>query len=118
MSTVDHGKANMKYDIDGVDKNTVLQLTVLQKNAQTKVQSGENGGRTLSHVQIVRKLQSVSLKGSVGAVTLALPEGFNTREWEIIGFLQNTANGVITGASRAVFESNANIGSADLKNSN
>lgn len=101
VSGVDKDQAGIKYTIEGVDKNTVLQIAVLQKNAQTKVGHGENGGHTLSHVQIVRGLQKVSLKGNDGIVKIKLPQGFDAQAWEIIGFLQNTTNGVIIGAAKA-----------------
>jgi hypothetical protein len=101
ISNVSSDRAGIKYNAAGTDKSTILLLAVLQKNAQTKVERGENSGRTLSHVQIVRKLQKVSLKGNEGSVELALPQGFEKQGWEIIGFLQNTANGAITGAAKA-----------------
>ena len=99
---------DLKYSIEGADKNTVLQVAVLQKNAQTKVLSGENGGHTLSHVQIVRKLQQFKLKGSNGVAGIALPNGFDQQKWEIIGFLQNTKTGAITGAAKASFTDEVN----------
>jgi hypothetical protein len=108
VSTTEPGHAGIKYTTDGVEKKTVLLLAFLQKNAQTKVGGGENGGRTLSHVQIVRKLQRVSLNGNGGSVNVALPDGFDSQGWEIIGFLQNKTNGMITGAARATFSSDAN----------
>ncbi len=117
VSTIDQGHAGIKYTTEGADKSTVLQLAVLQKNAQTKVERGENGGRTLSHVQIVRKLQRVSLSGNSGTVKVALPQGFDAQSWEIIGFLQNTANGTITGAARAVFSAEALASAGSVKNS-
>ena len=100
---VDPRQASIGYNTTGTDKSAVLLLAVLQKNAQTKVERGENGGRTLSHVQIVRKLQKVTLNGNSGSVNVALPPGFDTHSWEIIGFLQNTSNGSVTGATRAAF---------------
>jgi hypothetical protein len=116
VSTIDQGHADIKYTTDGADKSTVLQLAVLQKNAQTKVERGENGGRTLSHVQIVRKLQKVSLSGNGGNVKVTLPQGFDAQDWEIIGFLQNTANGTITGAARAAFSAEALASAGSIKN--
>jgi hypothetical protein len=101
--TANQSQATIKYEAEGADKNTALFIAVLQKNAQTKVERGENGGRTLSHVQVVRKLQKTSLNGNSGEIKLALPKGFDTQNWEIIAFLQNTSNGNITGASKAVF---------------
>ena len=86
-------------------------MALVQKAAQTKVQRGENGGRTLSHVQIVRKIQSVSLSaGGNGNATIALPEGINIQDWEVIGFVQNKANGEILAAAKAGLTTTANMG--------
>ncbi|MGH7238205.1 MAG: DUF1223 domain-containing protein, partial [Candidatus Saccharimonadales bacterium] len=88
-------------------RNTALFIAVLQKYAQTKVERGENAGHTLSHVQIVRELQKVALSANNGEVKITLPNGFDRQNWEIIGFLQNTSSGAITGAAKAVFYANA-----------
>ncbi len=96
----DQNQASLKYTTEGASKNTVLLVAVLEKSAQTKVERGENGGRTLSHVQIVRKLQSVPLNSNSGVADIALPKGYNTHDWEIIGFLQNASNGAVVGAAK------------------
>jgi len=101
IASVSKGQAELKYVTAGTDKNTALLVAVVQKNAQSKVERGENAGHTLSHVQIVRKLQSVSLKENSGTVNVSLPNGFDPKEWEIVGILQNTSSGAITGAARA-----------------
>jgi len=75
----------------------------VQKTAQTKVERGENAGHTLSHVQIVRGIESISLKGDKGSASIELPKGFDAHESEIIAFVQNTSNGEITGATKTVF---------------
>ncbi|MGZ4038900.1 MAG: DUF1223 domain-containing protein, partial [Bacteroidia bacterium] len=67
------------------------------------VLKGENAGRTLSHVQIVRKLQTVALTNTSGSVDLPVPASFTPEGFEMIAFVQNTASGVITGAARAEF---------------
>jgi hypothetical protein len=110
ISAVDKGQAAIKYNAEGTDKNTVLQIAVLQKNAQTKVERGENAGHTLSHVQIVRKLQKVTLNGNTGSVNITLPQGFDSQNWEIIGFLQNTSNGAITAGARAALSNEVSAG--------
>ena len=99
-TTPNGNKTSITYSTEGTDKNTVLLIALLQKNAQTKVERGENQGRTLSHVQIVRKLQKVDLSGSSGSVNVSLPNGFDGASWEIIGILQNTSTGEITAAAR------------------
>ncbi len=117
VSNIDQNQASLKYSTEGTDKNTVLQVAILQKNAQTKVERGENEGRTLSHVQIVRKLQKVILNGNSGTVNIALPHGFDVQNWEIIGFLQNTSTGAVTGAARAPLSAETNASVASTKNS-
>ena len=107
IATINKGEATLKYNAEGADKNIALLVAFLQKNAQSKVQSGENGGRTLSHVQIVRKLQHIQLNGNDGQTTVVLPHGFDTQDWEIVGFLQNTANGTVTAATRATYLADA-----------
>ena len=62
---------------------------------------GENGGQTLSHVQIVRKLQTIHLNDKAGKSMVNYPSGFDTTTWEIIGLVQNTNNGEIIGATKA-----------------
>lgn len=107
IGNTDKKQATIKYAAEGTDKNTVLQVAVLQKAATTKVERGENGGRTLSHVQIVRHLQTVALRSESGTVNIALPVGYDGNNWEIIGFLQNRTNGAIIAAAKASLPGNA-----------
>ncbi len=100
-ATANKNQADIKYTTGKADKNTVLYIAFLQKSAQTKVGGGENSGRTLSHVQIVRKLQKIALSSEDGETKVPLPAGFDNQDWEIIGFLQNTGTGVVTGAAKA-----------------
>jgi len=93
----------LKYDVSGNYNNSILQIALVQKWAQTKVERGENGGRTLAHAQIVRKLQSATLNANSGKTTIALPSNFDPASWEIIGFVQNSTNGVISAAAKVSF---------------
>ena len=100
------GKAELQYQASGTPVNAALVVALVEKNATTRVERGENGGRTLSHVQIVRKLQNVNLAGhSSGNLSIALPAGFNADGYEVIAFLQNTSNGEITAAAKSGFSS-------------
>lgn len=94
-------KISLQYNAAGETNNTSLVVALVEKNAVSKVERGENGGRTLSHVQIVRKLQSINLAGHAGGmVTITAPSGFNADGWELIAFAQNASTGEITGAAR------------------
>ncbi|MBV8390978.1 MAG: DUF1223 domain-containing protein [Mucilaginibacter sp.] len=104
---VEGDKADIQYHVTGAASNSDLLIALIEKNATTKVKGGENGGRTLSHVQIVSQLKTIILKNSAnGTETIALPHGFDSQKFELIGFVQNTSNGEITGAAKAQFSSN------------
>ncbi|WP_158991988.1 thioredoxin family protein [Mucilaginibacter sp. L196] len=100
--TINQNKAELRYQTQGETANSVLLLAVVQKSAQTKVERGENSGRTLLHVQIVRGIESIPLKGDKGIATIELPKDFDAHGSEIIAFVQNTADGEITGATKSV----------------
>jgi hypothetical protein len=94
-------QAGLQYDITNSTGNISLILAVVQKSATIKVERGENGGRTLSHVQIVRNFQEIPLLGKKSGTTqVILPSNMDHQEFEIIGFLQNTDTGEIIGASK------------------
>lgn len=96
--------ATIKYNAMGYTDNTTLQLALVQKNAVTNVKSGENGGHTLSHIQIVNNFKSIPLgKNKEGESGIALPGTFSAPGYELIAFIQNNATGEITGATRAAF---------------
>lgn len=102
---VEQDKINVSYQVEGNLKRSELLLALVQKSGHSKVKAGENSGLSLSHVQIVRKIVNYSLDGKNGnSVKMALPDGFDSKsDWELIGFIQNTSNGTITGAARTDF---------------
>ena len=99
----DGGKISVQYHTQGNTANDVLLLAVVEKHAQSNVERGENSGRTLSHVQIVRAITSTPVKPGEGNASIALPKGFDAKGCELIAFLQNPANGEISGAAKATF---------------
>ena len=100
----DKDQASIQYQANGAGKNTSLVLALVQKRAQTEVKRGENGGRTLSHVQIVRSVKNLPLMvNGTGKTTITLPAGFNAQGWEVIGFVQNNSTGEILAASKCDF---------------
>ncbi|QEM13122.1 DUF1223 domain-containing protein [Mucilaginibacter rubeus] len=107
-----NNSASVQYKIEGETDNphSVISLALVQKQAVVKVERGENGGRTLAHTQIVRNLQTIPLNNTSGNANIALPAGFDTQGWEIIGFVQNTGNGNILSAAKTSFKVSADSG--------
>ena len=100
---INGSKASLKYHIAASTNNSSLILALIEKNATTNVKGGENNGRTLSNVQIVRELKTSTLNSSNGSKSIPLPHDFTAEKWEVIGFVQDNATGEILGAAKAVF---------------
>jgi hypothetical protein len=99
-------KITLHYQAAGNGNNSQLLLALVEKSAQTSVKAGENKGRSLTHVQIIRQLQTTALiNGKTGDETLVAPKGFDPQNWEIIALLQNTTTGEIVGAAKQAFPS-------------
>jgi hypothetical protein len=97
-------KATLQYHVIGVQNNNNLMLAVIQKYAQTQVKAGENNGKMLPHINIVQKLQTISLKKDAGNIEIGLPEGFNTKDWAIVSFVQSSRNGEIQAVQKATLD--------------
>jgi hypothetical protein len=96
---------SVKYAIEGVSKNSRLLIAVVQKAAKSNVKRGENANRILSHYQIVQHLHAVNLnKDKSGIAIVHLPKDFNTKDWEVIGFVQDRNDGIILGANKATLQ--------------
>jgi hypothetical protein len=66
------------------------------------VKAGENSGRTLAHVQIVRSLTSTSVgSGASGTGSIQLPQGLASGDEELIAFVQYDDNGQIVAATHS-----------------
>jgi len=90
------------YRVGDVTDQSNLVIALVQKNAERKIKRGENEGRTLTHVQIVREFQKIELsEEGKGTKTFNLPQDFDEQQWEVIAFLQDEITGEITSGARA-----------------
>lgn len=96
------GKMTIGYQVAGNTEGSELTIAVVQKKGVNHIERGENEGLTLSHIQIVRQLQSFNLKDKKGELPIMLPKAFNNKSWEIIGLLQNPQTKAIQAANRVV----------------
>jgi hypothetical protein len=95
-------RIDLEYHTGGATTGTSLLLAVVQKAGVSKVLRGENGGRTLAHVQIVRNLQTIDLSKELnGSASLNIPGGINSDNLEVIAFIQRNNNGEIIGATKS-----------------
>ncbi|MFC4213167.1 DUF1223 domain-containing protein [Pedobacter lithocola] len=94
----------LNYQINQPTLGYNLLVAVITPNASNKIERGENKGRTLSHVQIVRNLENFRLNGKdKGSVDFLPIRGIQQGNAEIIALLQNEKTGQITAAAKLKF---------------
>ena len=83
---------------------SMLHLTLVQKQAQTAVTRGENKGRKLQHLNIVRDFKTLQAKDA-GArnIRLQIPSGLTMKDLKVIAFVQDPGNFSITAAEEKEF---------------
>ena len=97
-------KLNVDYVVAGLVKDQEILIALVQKHAKSAVKAGENSGRNLSHVQIVRELYHREIKDE-NSMKIVVPQDFDTKNWELVAFVQNKTNGKISSAARVNFGS-------------
>lgn len=102
QGTQDEGKLVLNYQVGGGLENSHLQVAIVKKSSDGTVEEGKDKGHLFTHVQTVRGFHSSSLaKDGKGISVIKLPEGFNSKDWEVIAMIQNLDNtGEILAATR------------------
>ncbi len=88
---------SISYKIDGGSGN-ILNIALIQLQANSDVESGENKGRRLHHIQIVRTFKTIEDPGSTGEISLSIPDGLIPGNSRVIAYLQNKNDWHIKGA--------------------
>jgi hypothetical protein len=83
---VDGNALELAYTAAGAPPGALMNVAVVDREATTQVRAGENSGRTLRHVNVVRAFASVPAT-SAGAVRVTLQGGKREGE-DVIGFVQ------------------------------
>jgi hypothetical protein len=95
-------RLDWKAHVAGAGRATALVVAVVEHAAVTRVKAGENDGKMLSHVQIVRGLETVKPDGRGDAGGhLDWPDGVKPADGEVIAFLQDQDTGQIVAATRS-----------------
>jgi len=79
----------------------VINIALVQLHAQSNVQRGENSGKLLQHVNVVRDFKTLPAKQPAGAISLTLPAGLTVKDCMIIAYTQDDSSWKITGAASA-----------------
>lgn len=77
----------------------MLNIALIQLSAATQVKRGENQGKRLQHINVVRDFKTFS--NPPGSVIFALPAGLLLKDCKIIAFTQHKNNLHVTGAAES-----------------
>ena len=93
----DAKQVTVNYELSAAGPYRV-NVALVQKEARTAVQNGENGGRTLVNTNVVRQFKTVDESGISGSVSLPSPAGLTPDQMTVLVYVQRMDNGQVVGA--------------------
>jgi hypothetical protein len=100
VEEVNSQSLKLSFDIPIDSQNKDLVVNLIEKDISTNVKAGENGGRVLVHVNVVRSFQRVIIESSKKEIKINMPADFKKENFEIISFIQEKSQGAILGVSK------------------
>lgn len=89
----------IKYKTNAYKEN-ILNIALVQKEVEQKIERGANRGKILQHTNIVRSFNAIPFIGKKeGTAMLAIPSGLSVNDITIIAFVQNRNTMAITSAT-------------------
>ena len=89
------------YDA-GEANGAILNIALVQLKAESSVKRGENKGKLLQHIDIVRDFKTITASKKIsGTMSFAFPKDIPANGLKIVAFLQNKNDWKITGAVEA-----------------
>jgi hypothetical protein len=89
----------VNYEVNGSAAG-ILNIALVQLDATTAVKRGENKGKSLHHINIVRALKSIQVtNGARAVVDMQVPVDLKFKDVEVIAYLQNKKDWKITAAT-------------------
>ncbi len=96
--TIDKNAVQFHYSSTHTNKNEILNIALVQKQATTHIKAGENEGVTITNHNIVRSFATQPI-GNEGAGSVNLPVMFNPSEYALVLYIQNKNDLSITTAT-------------------
>jgi hypothetical protein len=89
VSTTKGGEVAVEWQVQGMLAGDLLNVALVQNQAEDRVDSGENSGRTLRHTNVVRDFQVVNPAKEKGVLTLMIPEGLKANDLHLVAYVQS-----------------------------
>ena len=95
---------NVSYQLDK-SSNSLLNVALIQLHTQSDVKRGENEGRVLKHVNVVRDFKTINVsKNTSGSISVTLPQGLTAKDCKVISYLQDAGNWQISNATETAIQ--------------
>ena len=99
-ATASNGHVSVSYKTMNA-AHQLLNIALVQQKAETNVKRGENSGRKLPHMNVVRTLKTIDVASNEGIVNIPLPAGLLPGECTIIAYTQDADKWEITAGAQA-----------------
>lgn len=91
----------IQYEVSGSTRGNVLNLAAVHTPKPNSIPRGENSGRELSHVNVVRAFDTISLGEPAGTTNLVVPDNLDLSEVSLVAYVQNPGTLSVVGAAIA-----------------
>ena len=88
---VNDGKIMVSYKTK-ILQNEIINIALVQLHAQNNISKGENEGKVLYHINIVRDFKSINDNKNDDNIFFTLPNGLTKKDLEVIAFTQDKKN--------------------------
>lgn len=95
------GTLGVRFSADGGEDRSVANVAVVERGLETQVGSGENGGRTLHHDNVVRAFAQAPAGAGAQGVAMTIPADLRAESANVIVYVQSPTTQRINGAAAA-----------------
>ncbi|MEM8945809.1 MAG: DUF1223 domain-containing protein [Planctomycetota bacterium] len=100
--SADRRTVSVSYAVHDSAPAEKLNIALVQNSASNEVPRGENSGRSLAHVHVVRVFRTIDLQKPTGVLDLDLPEGLSAEASSVVAYVQDQRSLRITGAASSL----------------
>ncbi|MEO6455801.1 MAG: DUF1223 domain-containing protein [Ginsengibacter sp.] len=98
----DDDKITINYTIQGNEKNSILNIALIQNKITTSIKAGENNGVELTNYCVVRNFKKIpATPDGTNTATIDLVKGIDKKDLSVVSFLQNSVTYKIFAAKKS-----------------